>query len=85
MVFGQGAIRCHPFIVEEIEAAGMDDKKAAVEKFDGIFYRHIAHTTRNALRSLVLALSGGLLETVPRQGNIQSSYRQLARFSAAFA
>jgi alkylation response protein AidB-like acyl-CoA dehydrogenase len=36
MVFGQGAIRCHPFIVEEIEAAGMDDKKAAVEKFDGI-------------------------------------------------
>ena len=85
MVFGQGAIRCHPFIVEEIEAAGMEDKKAAVEKFDGIFYRHIAHTTRNALRSFVLALTGGLLEPVPRQGNIQSSYRQLARFSAAFS
>jgi len=85
MVFGQGAIRCHPFIVEEIEAAGMEDKKAAVEKFDGIFYRHIAHTTRNALRSFLLALTGGWLEPVPRQGNIQSSYRQLARFSAAFA
>ena len=85
MVFGQGAIRCHPFIVEEIKAAGMEDKEAAVEKFDGIFYRHIVHTTRNALRSFVLALTGGLLEPVPRDGNIQPYYRQLARFSAAFA
>ncbi|MEX0605696.1 MAG: acyl-CoA dehydrogenase [Marinobacter sp.] len=85
MVFGQGAIRCHPFIVEEIEAAGMEDNNAAVEKFDSIFYRHIAHTTRNAMRSFILALTGGLLEPVPSQGNLQSSYRQLARFSAAFA
>ncbi|WP_152205669.1 acyl-CoA dehydrogenase [Marinobacter changyiensis] len=85
MIFGQGAIRCHPFIVEEIEAAGMEDEKAAVQKFDSIFYRHIAHTTRNAMRSFVLALTGGFLEPVPRQGNIQSSYRQLARFSAAFS
>lgn len=85
MIFGQGAIRCHPFIVEEIEAAGMEDEDQAAKKFDGIFYRHIAHTTRNALRALVLGLSGGVLESVPRQGNIKSYYRQLARFSAAFA
>ncbi|MEC7376803.1 MAG: acyl-CoA dehydrogenase [Pseudomonadota bacterium] len=85
MVFGQGAIRCHPFIVEEIEAAGMADEDRAAKKFDGIFYRHLAHTTRNALRSLVLGLSHGWLESVPRQGNIKPCYRQLARFSAAFA
>ncbi|MBU2873053.1 acyl-CoA dehydrogenase [Marinobacter salexigens] len=85
MVFGQGAIRCHPFIVEEIAAAGMEDEDQAAKKFDGIFYRHLAHTTRNALRALVLGLTGGLLESVPAQGNIKSSYRQLARFSAAFA
>ena len=85
MVFGQGAIRCHPFIVEEIEAAGMEDNNAAVKKFDGIFYRHIAHTTGNAMRAFVLALTGGFLEPVPHQGKIQSSYRQLARFSAAFS
>ncbi|MCK7547822.1 acyl-CoA dehydrogenase [Marinobacter koreensis] len=85
MIFGQGAIRCHPFIVEEIEAAGMEDEDQAAKKFDGIFYRHIAHTTRNALRALVLGLSGGFLESVPRQGNIKGYYRQLARFSAAFA
>lgn len=85
MVFGQGAIRCHPFIVEEIEAAGMEDPDRAAKKFDGIFYRHLAHTTRNALRAFVLGLTRGWLEGVPRQGDIQKYYRQLARFSAAFA
>ncbi|WP_286714222.1 acyl-CoA dehydrogenase [Marinobacter sp. tcs-11] len=85
MVFGQGAIRCHPFIVEEIEAAGMDDEDKAAKKFDGIFYRHLAHTTRNALRAFVLGLSKGWLESAPRQGDIQKYYRQLGRFSAAFA
>ena len=85
MVFGQGAIRCHPFIVEEIEAAGMEDQDKAAKKFDGIFYRHLAHTTRNALRAFVLGLSKGWLESAPRQGDIQKYYRQLGRFSAAFA
>ncbi|OEY65888.1 acyl-CoA dehydrogenase [Marinobacter sp. X15-166B] len=85
MIFGQGAIRCHPFIAEEIAAAGMEDQQAAVEKFDGVFYRHLAHTTRNALRALVLGLTRGVLEPVPDRGNIRPCYRQLARFSAAFA
>ncbi|MCG8524050.1 MAG: acyl-CoA dehydrogenase [Pseudomonadales bacterium] len=85
MVFGQGAIRCHPFIVEEIEAAGMEDQDQAAKKFDGIFYRHLAHTTRNALRAFVLGLSKGWLESAPRQGDIPKYYRQLGRFSAAFA
>ena len=85
MIFGQGAIRCHPFIVEEIEAAGMEDEDKAAKKFDGIFYRHLAHTTRNALRAFVLGLSKGWLESAPRQGDIQKYYRQLGRFSAAFA
>ncbi len=85
MVFGQGAIRCHPFIVKEIEAAGMDDQQAAVEQFDEVFYRHIAHTSRNGLRATVLALTGGLAESVPSQGDIQRYYRQLARFAAAFS
>ena len=85
MVFGQGAIRCHPFIVDEIEAANAEDEKAGVDQFDGVFYRHIAHTTRNAMRSLVLGLSHGLLEPVPGQGNIKKYYRLLSRFSAAFS
>lgn len=85
MVFGQGAIRCHPFIVREIEAAGMPDENAAVREFDGIFYRHAAHTLGNAVRAFVLGLTRGRFAAVPRYGMLQPYYRQLTRFSAAFA
>jgi acyl-CoA dehydrogenase len=85
MVFGQGAIRCHPFIVEEIAAAGMENADEGAARLDSVFFRHIGHTTRNAMRSLLLALSGGLLETVPNRGNLQPYYRQLSRFSAAYS
>ncbi len=85
MVFGQGAIRCHPFIVKEIEAAGLDDQDQAVQAFDEVFYRHIAHTGRNALHAWLLGLSFGTLSAAPSQGDIGKYYRQLNRFSAAFS
>jgi acyl-CoA dehydrogenase len=85
MVFGQGAIRCHPFIVEEIEAAGMEDETKAAARLDAVIFRHIAHTARNVLRSLLLGLSGGRLEPVPSGGNLRRYYRQLSRFSAAYS
>lgn len=85
MIFGQGAIRCHPYIVDEIEAAGMEDKSAAVKKFDEVFYSHIAHTGRNALRALVSGLTHACFESAPKEGNIGKYYKQLSRFSAAYA
>ena len=85
MVFGQGAIRCHPYIVQEIEAAGMDDETAAAAQLDSVFFRHVGHAVRNTLRSLVLGLSGGRLQAVPTQGDLQPYYRQLSRFAAAYA
>jgi len=85
MVFGQGAIRCHPFIAQEIEAAQAADNREGLRAFDGVFYRHIAHTTRNALRALALAWFGGALERVPASPGLAGYYRQIARLSAAFA
>lgn len=85
MVFGQGAIRCHPFIVEEITAAGMDDETAAVNKLDSVFFRHIAHTTRNTLRSFALGVTAGRLEPVPAGGELQAYYRLLSRYAAAYS
>lgn len=85
MVFGQGAIRCHPFITDEISAAQNPDREQGLCDFDAVFYRHIAHSVRNGLRSCALGYAGGALETVPATGGLQHYYRQLARFSAAFA
>ena len=85
MVFGQGAIRCHPFIVDEIEAAGMQDEAQAVARLDAVIFRHIGHTARNVLRSLLLGLSGGRLEPVPDGGKLRPYYGQLSRFAAAYS
>lgn len=85
MIFGQGAIRCHPFIVEEINAANMEDQSAALAQFDSVFYRHLAHTTRNTLRTFVMGLTGGRSEAVPSEGDLEPYYRQLNRFAAGFA
>jgi acyl-CoA dehydrogenase len=63
----------------------MADEREAISKFDGVFYRHLAHTTRNALRAFVLGLTRGRGEPVPRTGNLARYYQQLARFSAAFS
>lgn len=85
MIFGQGAIRCHPYIVQEIEAAGMEDQDRAVDQLDGVFYTHVAHTLRNTVRAFVLALTRGVLLPVPGRGDIAPYYRQLSRFSSAYA
>lgn len=85
MVFGQGAIRCHPFITDEIAAAQNPDGERGLRDFDAVFYRHIAHTARNGLRACLLAWAGGALEKVPEKGDLQAYYRQLSRLSAAFA
>lgn len=85
MIFGQGAIRCHPYITREITAAENPDTHTGVREFDSVFYEHMAHTARNAVRAALLAYAGGRLESVPSAGRIENAYRQLARFSSAFS
>ncbi len=81
MIFGQGAIRCHPYALKEIEALGADDLKA----FDKAFWGHIVHVLRNGARSLYLSISRGGLARVPVSGPAAPYYRKLAWASASFA
>jgi len=85
MVFGQGAIRCHPFIADLILAVENPDAEKSLAEFDALFYPLVANTVRNALRGLTLAYAGGVLENVPSTGGLKRHYRQLARFSAGLA
>jgi len=55
IIFGQGAIRCHPFVLKEMHAAHED----SLEKFDSAFFGHIAFTISNAARALLMGISGG--------------------------
>lgn len=85
MIFGQGAIRCHPYIRQEMEAANIEDKALALKTFDALLYSHIAYATNNLVRTFTYGLSGGYFMKAPRGGFTAKYYRQLTRMSAALA
>ncbi len=84
IIFGQGAIRAHPYLLKEMEAASSDDHAKAAVDFDKALFAHIGFTISNAARSLWLGLTGALLVSAPATGRTRRYYRQLSRMSAAF-
>ncbi len=85
IVFGQGAMRCHPYLLDEILAAQDEDNQRGTVAFDRALIGHMGFTTRNAARSLVFGASGSRLAATPVPGTMATYYRQLARLSSAFA
>jgi len=85
IIFGQGAIRCHPFVLKEMEAARNPERRAGVAQFDAAFFGHIGFTISNAVRSLVMALTFARLRDVPDHGPTRRYYQHIERFSASFA
>src|SRR5690625_5333653 len=78
IVFGQGAIRAHPWLLKEMEAATDDD----AEGFDRALFGHIGFFISNLVRAPLLGLSGGLLSRAPRGGETAAMYRRINRLSA---
>lgn len=85
IIFGQGAIRCHPFVLREMNAARDKDKHRGVKEFDAALFGHIGFTISNAVRSLVMALTLARFSRVPPTGPTQRFYQHINRFSASFA
>jgi len=85
MIFGQGAIRCHPFIAREMVAAKNPDVAAGLIEFDSLIFRHIGYGISNFVRTLSLGLSGGLIASRPVQDTTARYYQQLTRMSSALA
>ncbi len=81
MIFGQGAIRCHPYALQEINALEKDDLAA----FDKAFWAHTGHVFRNGVRALLLSLSRGYLSLPPVSGPTARYFRKLSWSSASFA
>jgi len=87
IIFGQGAIRCHPYVLKEMAAARDDDRERAGRKFDHALWRHVGFTFSNAARAFVTGITGSHWVRVPAEAAPQTRryYQQLTRFSAAFA
>lgn len=87
MIFGQGAIRCHPYVLKEMQAAHLPDARQRLRTFDGLLFAHVGYTIRNAVRSFLLGLTLGKLATVPARNNRRMAgyYRKMSRYSASLA
>ncbi|MEX0904868.1 MAG: acyl-CoA dehydrogenase [Balneolaceae bacterium] len=81
MIFGQGAIRSHPYALKEIEAL----MNKNVRQFDDAFWKHIGHVVQNKIRSFLLSVTRGHLAGSPVKGPAAKYYRKLAWASASFA
>lgn len=86
IIFGQGAIRCHPYVLAEARSVQNPDPKRGLAEFDAALFAHIAYTLKNGLRALWYGLTGSRTVPVPDVApEARRYYQQLTRFSAAFA
>jgi acyl-CoA dehydrogenase len=85
MIFGQGAIRCHPFVLRELHAAQDADREAGLAAFDDALFGHVGYALSNASRALVMGLSAAKWADTPTRGPTRRYYQHIGRFSAAFA
>ncbi len=87
IIFGQGAIRCHPYVLKEMLAAREPDRAKASPEFDRALWGHVRFTLTNAVRAFVMGLTGSHWVKVPLNAAPENRryFQQLTRFSAMFA
>ena len=85
IIFGQGAIRCHPFVLREMTAARNADHRRGLDDFDRALFAHMGFAISNAVRSFVMALTFARFQRVPESGSTRRYYQHIERFSASFA
>lgn len=85
IIYGQGAIRCHPFVLRELNAAGDEDQDRGLIEFDDALFGHIGYAISNIARSFFLALTHAKFSHVPLNTPTRRYYQNINRYSANFA
>lgn len=85
MIFGQGAIRCHPFVLDEMALAGREDHEQALLEFDDLLLKHVGFAVGNAAGALLHGLTLSRFGNVPGDNLSRPYFRALNRLAAAFA
>jgi acyl-CoA dehydrogenase len=85
IIFGQGAVRCHPWVLKEMNAAQDPDHARGMRDFDAALFHHIGFTISNAVRSFVGAVTLSRIVTAPLRGPTTRYFEHINRFSASFA
>ncbi|MGF1836662.1 acyl-CoA dehydrogenase FadE [Photobacterium sanguinicancri] len=85
IIFGQGAIRCHPYVLAEMNAAYNDNEEQALNDFDQSLFGHVGFVISNVIRSFWFGLTDGRGSNTPRKDETARYYQQLNRYSANLA
>jgi acyl-CoA dehydrogenase len=85
IIFGQGAIRCHPYLLQEIRALQDPDERRGLERFDAALFGHVGHILATLGRAIGRSWTAGRLARAPDAGLVSPCFRQLSRYAAAFA
>jgi len=85
MIFGQGAVRCHPHIQREMAALGQENPELALHRFDEVLFEHVGSVLHNLAAGFWLGLSGARFIEAPGDQNTRRYFRQIARLSVGFA
>lgn len=85
MIFGQGAILCHPWVMKEMKAAQLPDGKQRLDEFDKNLFGHIGYALSNAVRSWWYGFTGSRIGAAPGNDYTRRYFRKLNRYSAALA
>lgn len=85
MIFGQGAMRCHPYVLKEIYASQMSDRKEQLDAFDDAVFGHIQFAISNTFRSIWFSLSGGRFNPAPFKDETAKYYKSMQGYSANLA
>jgi acyl-CoA dehydrogenase len=85
IIYGQGAIRCHPFVLRELRAAADEDLDQGLIEFDDALFGHVGYGISNMARSFFLALTHAKFSRVPLNTPTRRYYQNINRYSAAFA
>lgn len=82
IIFGQGALRAHPYAYAEVQALEAKDLAA----FDTAFFGHVGHIVRNTCRSILLSLTRGYIAPAPdTHPKVKIHFRRLMWASATYA
>ncbi|MFT6778488.1 MAG: acyl-CoA dehydrogenase [Paraglaciecola sp.] len=85
MIYGQGVMRCHPYVLKELLAANNPDIDESLEQFDQAIFGHIGFTISNLFRSLWFSLSGARFTKAPFSDETSGYYRSMQRYSSNLA
>lgn len=85
IIFGQGAMRSHPFLLKEVKAVHNEDQRQGVKDFDNAFFAHMGFIVSNVVRSFWFGVSYAKFVSTPGDSDTNHYYQQLVKMSSAFA